>query len=45
MKAKTVQIHWHEKQPIFAVDFDPTGDGRFATSGGDGAVHVCYSIY
>lgn len=33
MKAKTIQIVWHEKQPVFSLDFHP--DGTLITSGGD----------
>jgi chromatin assembly factor 1 subunit B len=40
MQVKTVQIHWHEKQPIFAADFDPTCPTRLATAGGDNNVRV-----
>ncbi|KAL6633125.1 WD40 repeat-like protein [Neocallimastix sp. 'constans'] len=35
MKAKTLQIHWHDRQPIFSIDFEPCGKGRLATAGGD----------
>ncbi|KAJ3258742.1 Chromatin assembly factor 1 subunit B [Boothiomyces macroporosus] len=34
MRAKTLQIIWHDKLPIFSVDFDPIRN-RFATCGGD----------
>ncbi|KAI8320999.1 WD40 repeat-like protein [Martensiomyces pterosporus] len=48
MRVKTVQINWHDKLPIFSVDFDgnytdAAGDGngwRFATGGGDNNVRV-----
>ncbi|KAJ2007273.1 Chromatin assembly factor 1 subunit [Coemansia thaxteri] len=47
MRAKTVQINWHDKLPIFSVDFDhnytaPPGLGgwRFATGGGDNNVRL-----
>lgn len=39
MRAKTLQIIWHDKQPVFAVDFDPLTD-KFATCGGDNNVRV-----
>ncbi len=38
---KTVQIHWHEKQPIYSADFDPNNPERLATAGGDNNVRVC----
>jgi len=40
MKAKTLQIHWHDRQPIFSIDFEPCGKGRLATAGGDENVRV-----
>ncbi|KAJ2454292.1 Chromatin assembly factor 1 subunit [Coemansia sp. RSA 2336] len=43
MRVKTVQINWHDKLPIFSVDFDHRwqGDGwRFCTGGGDNNVRV-----
>ncbi len=40
MKVKTLQIYWHDKQPIFSVDIEPIPDGRIATSGADGSVRV-----
>lgn len=39
MKAKTLQILWHDKQPVFAVDFHPT-EGYLATAGGDKEIKV-----
>lgn len=33
MKAKVLQVHWHEQQPIFSLSFDNCG--RLATAGGD----------
>ena len=38
MKAKLLQIHWHEKEPIYSIHFDASG--RFATAGGDHAIRV-----
>lgn len=35
MKAKTVQIHWHEKNPIFSLDFQPVYPYKLATAGAD----------
>ncbi|KAI8911261.1 WD40-repeat-containing domain protein [Powellomyces hirtus] len=40
MRVKTLQILWHDKEPIFSVDFEPNGAGRFATAGGDHNVRV-----
>ena len=38
MKAKLLQIHWHEKEPIYSIHFDASG--RLATAGGDHAIRV-----
>lgn len=38
MKAKTVQIAWHDKGPVNSVDFHP--DGFFVTAGSDKDVRV-----
>lgn len=36
-----IQIYWHNKQPIFAVDFDPICNGiRFATGGADSNIRL-----
>ncbi|KAJ2746233.1 Chromatin assembly factor 1 subunit [Coemansia sp. BCRC 34301] len=48
MRVKTVQINWHDKLPIFSVDFDHVyvnanasqGGWRFATGGGDNNVRL-----
>ncbi|KAJ2801233.1 Chromatin assembly factor 1 subunit [Coemansia furcata] len=45
MRVKTVQINWHDKLPIFSVDFDhnyvnSNGGWRFATGGGDNNVRL-----
>jgi len=32
-KVKTIQIVWHEKEPVYSVDFHP--DGTLATAGAD----------
>ncbi|KAI9474487.1 Chromatin assembly factor 1 subunit [Coemansia sp. RSA 989] len=43
MRVKTVQINWHDRLPIFSVDFDHSwqGDGwRFSTGGGDNNVRI-----
>ncbi|KAJ2237370.1 Chromatin assembly factor 1 subunit [Coemansia sp. RSA 1722] len=46
MRVKTVQINWHDKLPIFSVDFDhhytneTHGGWRFATGGGDNNVRI-----
>jgi WD40 repeat protein len=39
MKAKTLQIIWHSKDPVFSIDFHP--DGYFATGGADKEIKVC----
>lgn len=39
--ANVLRMHWHERQPIFSVDFCPRRAGaRFATAGGDGKVRI-----
>lgn len=38
MKAKTLQIIWHSKEPVFSIDFHP--DGYIATGGGDKDIKV-----
>lgn len=38
MKAKTLQVVWHSKQPVFSLDFHPSG--LLATGGGDKDVKV-----
>ncbi|KAJ1953484.1 Chromatin assembly factor 1 subunit, partial [Dispira parvispora] len=38
MRAKTIQINWHDKLAIFSADFDQHCPGRFATAGGDSNV-------
>lgn len=38
MKAKTLQIVWHSKEPVFSVDFHP--DGYIATGGADKEIKV-----
>ncbi|KAI8901126.1 WD40-repeat-containing domain protein [Globomyces pollinis-pini] len=40
MRAKTLQILWHDKLPIFAIDFHPTLNFKFATSGGDSFIRI-----
>ncbi|KAI9506866.1 WD40-repeat-containing domain protein [Coemansia spiralis] len=45
MKVKTVLVNWHDKLPIFSVDFDHSytdsrGGWRFATGGGDNNVRI-----
>lgn len=39
MKASAIQVNWHDKQPVYSVDFELKGD-RFATAGGDNTVRV-----
>jgi chromatin assembly factor 1 subunit B len=38
MKVTTVEILWHNKEPIFSADFHVSG--RLATAGGDNDVKV-----
>lgn len=39
MKVKVVQIVWHSKEPVFSVDFHPSG--LLASGGGDKDIKVC----
>ena len=38
MRAKTLQIIWHSKEPVLSLDFHP--DGYLATSGADKDIKV-----
>lgn len=38
MRAKTLQVVWHDKKPIFSLDFHPSG--LLATGGGDNDVKL-----
>lgn len=38
MKAKTIQIVWHSKEPVWTLDFHPSG--LLATGGGDKEIKV-----
>ncbi len=38
MRAKTLQVVWHSKEPVFSVDFHP--DGTLATGGADKDIKV-----
>jgi WD40 repeat protein len=44
IKVRTPQIHWHGRQPIFAIDFHPHFSRLCATGGqepdGSGGVHL-----
>lgn len=40
MKVKTCQIHWHNKQPIYSVDFHPSNANKLVTCGGDNNVRL-----
>ncbi|KAH6590027.1 hypothetical protein BASA50_009729 [Batrachochytrium salamandrivorans] len=40
MRAKTLQILWHDRRPVFSIDFEPTPGGRLATCGGDSCVRI-----
>ena len=39
MKAKTIQIVWHSKEPVWTLDFHPSG--LLATGGADKEIKVC----
>lgn len=39
MKAKVLQIVWHEKEPVYSVDFHASG--FLATAGADKEIKVC----
>ena len=53
MKAKTIQMRWHDQLPILSVDFEPRSScksgrkepifNRLVTSGSDGYVRVSES--
>ena len=38
MKVKVLQIVWHNKEPVFSVDFHPSG--VLATGGADSEIKV-----
>ncbi len=38
MRAKTLQVVWHSREPVYSVDFHP--DGTLATGGGDKEIKV-----
>ncbi len=40
MHAQVLRIHWHDKQPVFSVAFDPNDERRIATAGGDNSVRI-----
>ncbi len=44
MDAKVLRIHWHDKKPVFSVDFDPRDPDRFVTAGGDNTIRV-WSVF
>ena len=39
MRVKTLQILWHDKQPVFSVDFSPTSN-ELATCGADKEIRL-----
>jgi len=45
MLAKVLRVHWHDKQPVFSVDFDPNDSEHFVTAGGDNNVRVRVSAW
>lgn len=40
MRAQTLEIIWHAKEPVLSVDFHPSDPRLFATGGGDKDVKV-----
>jgi len=38
MRAKVLQIIWHDKDPVYSLDFHPSG--LLATAGGDKEIKV-----
>lgn len=40
MKTKLQRIHWHSKQPIFSMDWDPLQPTNLVTAGGDNAIRL-----
>ncbi len=42
MKAKTLQIVWHGKEPVYSLDFHPSG--ILATGGADKDIRVCFCV-
>jgi WD40 repeat protein len=44
MRLKTIQILWHDRNPIFSVDFDPFDSNRLATGGADSHIRVSASL-
>ena len=43
MKVKTLQILWHDKQPLFTADFDPLTQ-KLATGGADANIRVRFTF-
>lgn len=42
MRAKTLQVVWHGKEPVFSVDFHPSG--ILATAGADKDIKVSWQM-
>jgi len=43
MRAKLLQVVWHSKEPVYSIDFHPSG--LLVTGGGDKEVkvwHICW---
>ncbi|GAO52729.1 hypothetical protein G7K_6799-t1 [Saitoella complicata NRRL Y-17804] len=40
MKAKAIQISWHDTQPIYSAHFSPSHPNKLATAGGDNNVRI-----
>jgi len=48
MKVVTCEIAWHNKEPVYSLDFQQSGEGktqRLATAGVDTTVRVRESLY
>lgn len=44
MKLITPEISWHQKEPIFSIDFCPE-TWKLASCGADFTIKVCHYIY
>jgi hypothetical protein len=43
MRARTIQVIWHSKEPVLGLDFHPSNPTLLATCGGDKDVKVVSS--
>jgi chromatin assembly factor 1 subunit B len=44
MLAKVLRIHWHDKQPVFSIDFDKKDPAKLVTAGGDNNIRVAVML-